>query len=81
MTMQKIFDASPTIQRVKAEAARQASRENILRLLNKRFTSVPDAVSAHLQTVNDRDKLNALLDQAVDCATIEEFAEAIEGET
>jgi hypothetical protein len=77
MTMQKIFDASPTIQRVKAEAARQNSRRSILRLLTKRFASVPEELAAHLQTVEDQDKLDTLLDYAVDCANLEAFGNAI----
>lgn len=77
MTMQKIFDASPTIQRVKAEAARDTFRSNILRLLRKRFAAVPEELAAHLQTVEDRDRLDALLDSAIDCASLEEFAAAI----
>ena len=77
MNMQKVFDASPTIQRIKAETASDTSRKDILHWLEKRFGPVPEELAAHLRTVNDQNTLDRLLDAAFDCSSLETFRTAM----
>lgn len=85
MTMEKIINASPWIQRLRAEAARNASIEAaretvtdaILRRLSKRFGPVPEDVAAQLHGIADQPKLDALLDEAYECADLAKFRAAL----
>ena len=77
MTMQKVWDQSPFIQRIKAEAVRNTSRRHILHALDKRLGPVPEDLAAHLQTIEDETKLDRLLDTAIECASVEEFRAAL----
>jgi hypothetical protein len=77
MTMQKVWDQSPFIQRIKAEAARNTTRRHILHSLEKRFGQIPEDLAAHLQTIDDQVKLDALFDSAVECASLEVFRAAL----
>jgi hypothetical protein len=81
MTMQKIFDMSPTIQKLKADAAREAtftatvenSRAIILRRLTKRFGPVSNELSERLRSIQDLQKLETLVDVAYDCTDLDTF--------
>ena len=77
MTMQKIFDASPTIQRIKADAERERSHKYILQLLEKRFEVVPEDLAAHLRSIEDQQRLDSLHDFVVECSDIEAFRVAM----
>ncbi len=77
MTMQKVFDASPFIQRIKAESARNTTRKHILHTLEKRMGSVPEDLAAHLRTIDDEKKLDCLHDVAIECANLDVFRAAL----
>jgi hypothetical protein len=77
MNMEKIFDQSPFIQRIKAEAEKNRSRHDILHVLEKQLGSVPEDLAAHLRAIEDQQKLDSLLDVALECADLEAFRAAI----
>ncbi len=77
MTMRDIYLASPTIQILVAEKTRGETRRNILRILSKRFKSVPEELAAHLTTFEDQNKLDGLIDIAMDCVDLEAFRVAM----
>ena len=89
MTMEKIFNMSPTIQHIKAEVARDTARKTaqrtarttanklILRQLTRRFGAVPDDLAAELRTIHDQKTLEALLDVAYECANLKKFRAAL----
>jgi predicted transposase YdaD len=76
MTMQKVFDASPTIQRIKAETAREIARKYIVHRLEKRF-AVPEDLAAHLRTIENQVELDRLLDLAFECDNLDVFRGAV----
>jgi hypothetical protein len=77
MTMQKIFDMSPTIQKLKADAAREAAsealREAILSRLEKRFGSVPEDLTNRLRGIRAPNEQQRLLAHACDCSDLDAF--------
>ncbi len=77
MTMQKIFDASPTIQRIKAEAEGERSRKHIMHWLEKRFEAVPEDLAAHLRTIENQGEVDRLLDLAIECDHLDAFRAAL----
>lgn len=93
MTMEKIFNMSPTIQRIKAEVARETAlkterktarktaRETATRLvvrsLSRRFGHVPDDLLAELHAIEDQSALEDLLDIANECASLKKFRAAL----
>jgi hypothetical protein len=81
MTMQKIFDMSPTIQRLKVEAASEKARGVILRRLVKRFGSVPENLTPHLQTIHNSERLDYLIDVAHDCPDLDAFRASLTATT
>lgn len=81
MTMEKVYNASPFIQRLKAESQREGKRENssqlILRRLTKRFGDVSSDLPARLAAVTDEAKLLDLVDVAFECDTLDQFLSAM----
>jgi hypothetical protein len=77
MGLQELFDASPFIQGIKAEAARNNTRKLILHTLEKRLGPVPEDLAAHLRTIDDEIKLDRLHDAAIECASLEVFRAAL----
>jgi hypothetical protein len=69
---------SPFLQNVMNEGRLEARRADILRILKRRFgdeeTGVP---AARLDECMDLDRLNQLLDVALDCATLDDFRRAL----
>ena len=51
--------------------------ENVLRILTKRFDSVPSTVYDHLHAIHDLNVLRQLTDVAWDCQTLAEFENAL----
>ncbi len=89
MTMEKVFNASPFIQRLKADSQREGMREGmregkretssqlIIRQLTKRFGTVPNDLMARLATVTDEAKLLDIVDCAYECNDLHEFLTAL----
>jgi hypothetical protein len=77
MSMQKIFDASPTIQRIKAEAVQSNTRRQIERFLERRVGPVPEEVAAHLGTIQDQSRLDHLLNVAAESGNLDSFRSAL----
>lgn len=55
----------------------RATRKNILRVLERRFGAVPDAVRAGLQAVADEGELDALVDAAAVCPSMATFEDEL----
>jgi hypothetical protein len=72
-----------TAQRVERETAqrveRETARKHILRLLQARFGSVPEEVSAQLDAVQEQPKLDELLLVVMSCPDLQAFRQAITG--
>jgi hypothetical protein len=77
MSMQKVFDQSPFIKRIRAETARNTVCQDILKVLEKRLGSVPEDIAAHLRTIEDETRLDFLFGLAIECATLEAFRAAM----
>jgi hypothetical protein len=52
-------------------------REDVLKVLTKRFGAVPPALGEQLQQVNDVERLDALLDAALAAQSLEEFVQTL----
>ena len=52
-------------------------REDVLKVLTKRFGAVPAAWSEQLQQVNDVERQDALLDAALAAQSLEEFEQTL----
>jgi hypothetical protein len=63
----------------KAEGKAEFGRKAVLNVLCKRFkmTDVPSEIKAAIQRMNDSIALESLLSYALDCQTLDEFAEAL----
>ncbi|MGH2347723.1 MAG: hypothetical protein ACRDG4_21045 [Chloroflexota bacterium] len=57
----------------------QARQEDILRILHRRYSTVPELVSAQIRRIVDPVRLSAVLDSAADARSLAEFTEALEG--
>jgi len=77
MTLEKIFMQSPTIQRLMANQESQTAQKYVLHLLEKRFGGVPEDLAAHVRAIREQQKLDNLLDLAVDCVDLEAFRNAL----
>jgi hypothetical protein len=55
----------------------KGKREDVLKVLTKRFGAVPPAWSEQLQHVTDVERLDALLDAALAAASLDEFEQAL----
>ena len=63
------FDYNTSIKHAKKERDVKA----ILRILTKRFKSVPEQIKEQIQGIPDLEQLEQLADLALDCKSIEEF--------
>jgi hypothetical protein len=65
--------------RGKAEGKAEFGRKAVLNVLCKRFkmTDVPSEIKAAIQQMNDPIALESLHFHALDCQTLDEFAEAL----
>ena len=54
-----------------------AKRDDVLKVLTKRFGAVPPVLSEQLQQVNDVERLDALLDAALAAQSLEEFVKTL----
>ena len=77
--MQKIFDNSPWIQSIRADAVMYHTFEHILRILSRRFGHVPEELAAHLWSIDDQEKLDSLIEVAMDCPDLDDFRAALTG--
>ena len=58
-------------------AERRGRAETLLRILTKRFSSVPESLRARIHTVTDLEHLEKLVDFALDCESLEAFSEML----
>jgi hypothetical protein len=77
MSLEQVFLASPSVQFFMAKTARENTRKHIFRRLEKRFGSPPEDLAAHLRAIDDQQKLDALLDVAIECADLSAFRAAM----
>jgi hypothetical protein len=56
----------------------QARQEDILRILRRRYTTVPEPVLARIRQIADPERLSALLDSATDAHSLDQFTRALE---
>ena len=80
MSLEKVYLASPSVQFFMAKTARETIVKGILRLLKKRFGTVPEALAAQLRSINDQEKLDDLLMVASDCDDLKAFRAAVSEE-
>ena len=59
------------------EAAQETARNDVLRVLRRRFSSVPEDVAGQLEAIQTQQKLGDLLDLAVVCPNLEVFRQAL----
>ena len=59
------------IERVKSRAG------SVIRVLSRRFRTVSKPVKDKVCSITDTDRLDELMDQAVDCRSLDEFAKAL----
>jgi hypothetical protein len=59
------------------EGRHEALQESVFNVLTARFQGVPEGLREAIFTVGDEDRLRALLRTAIECASLEGFAEAL----
>ena len=70
---QEVFEMRRTIaDELKEEGAIKNSQQTLIRLLKRRFGSVPDEVTSMIRGTDDPEQLNAWLDQVVTAETLDE---------
>lgn len=77
MSMEKVYLASRSVQFFMAKTARETTRKHIFHQLEKRFGPAPEDLAAHLRAIDDQQKLDELLDAAIDCGDLNAFREAL----
>jgi hypothetical protein len=77
MSMQKVYEASPSVQWFAALKTREHSRGQIVRMLKKRFGDVSEEIVTHLNAIDVQDRLDALHDVAMDCVDLNTFRAAM----
>jgi hypothetical protein len=77
MWLEKLFEESPSASSWMKENVRKTTRGHIIRVLSKRFHSVPDDLVAWLNTINDQEKLESLHDIGLECVDLEAFRVAM----
>ncbi|MGH2409513.1 MAG: hypothetical protein ACRDGS_03985 [Chloroflexota bacterium] len=60
------------------EGIAQARRQDILRVLTRRYTAIPESVAAQIQRMTDPDRLARMLDVAIDARSLDEFLQALD---
>ena len=56
-----------------------ARQEDILRILRRRYPTVPESVLNQIRQITDPEQLSAVLDSATDAHSLDQFTEALEG--
>ena len=56
----------------------QARQEDILRILHRRYPTVPEPVLARIRQITDSERLSTLLDSATDAQSLDQFTQALE---
>jgi hypothetical protein len=56
----------------------QARQEDILRILHRRYTAVPDPMIAQIRRTTDPERLSVLLDSATDAQSLDQFVQVLE---
>jgi hypothetical protein len=56
----------------------QARQQDILRILRRRYTIVPESVIARIEQTTDPERLSALLDSATDAHSLDQFTQVLE---
>jgi hypothetical protein len=70
---QEIFEMRRTIaDELKEEGAIKKSQQTLIRLLQRRFSDVPDDLAATILATNDPEQLDEWLDQVVTAETLDE---------
>ncbi|MDR2345852.1 MAG: DUF4351 domain-containing protein [Planctomycetaceae bacterium] len=59
------------------EGIQKGKTQDILKILNKRFKSVPDSVVQSLNSYTDIIALDSLFELALDCENLTEFEQAL----
>ena len=59
------------------EARREGEVRGLLRILTKRFQTVPESLSPRILTITDSAHLDKLIDFAIDCESLEAFSEEL----
>jgi hypothetical protein len=60
-----------------AQGRADGKRDDVLKVLTKRFGAVPAALGEQLEQVNDVERLDALLDAALAAQSLEEFVQTL----
>jgi hypothetical protein len=60
-----------------AQGRAEGKRDDVLKVLTKRFGAVPAALGEQLEQVNDVERLDALLDAALAAQSLEEFVQTL----
>jgi hypothetical protein len=58
-------------------AARETARNAVLRTLRRRFRAVPEDLAGQLATIQEQQRLDDLLDVAIDCPNVDAFRRAL----
>jgi hypothetical protein len=69
----KAMIESPLLDELKAEWTREATRNNIVRILTTRFGVKDDKLQVALEAVDDNERLGDLLEHAARCRNLESF--------
>jgi hypothetical protein len=77
MTFEKVLLETPAGQRLLAETRRETVREDVFRVLRKRFGAVPEDLAAQRHAIQEQQKLDDLFDLAVGCPDLDAFQKAI----
>ena len=59
----------------------EEGREMILEALDERFGEVPSLISETVNQIEERNMLRTLLRQAIRCASLKEFEQALNGQS
>jgi hypothetical protein len=76
----KVMIESPLIQEIVSESARVTRVKDTLDILETRFKAVTPTITAGLEQVKEEEKLLRLMRQAVVCASLQAFEEALRQE-
>jgi hypothetical protein len=60
------------------QGAVQARRQDILRILRRRYPELPEPVVARIGQTTDPERLSALLDSATDAKSLDQFTQALD---
>ena len=64
---------SPLLQKWLSEAEQRGERQMLVKLLSRKFGPLPEAVAEQLATITERERLEQLMDVAIDATSLEDF--------